>query len=112
MALVQAGILSSMRFLNLAKFKNVAAELGLDYIAPLSLESLLASKPDILLLGRLDDNTDSLAHQVLRHRAIDRYAALKQVKKIMIPDRYWSCAGPSSIAAASYLQKSLSSTAH
>jgi iron complex transport system substrate-binding protein len=88
-----------------AGLKNIAVELNLDYIAPLSLESLLASHPDVLLLGRLDDNTDSLAHQVLRHDAIDRYASLKQVQKIMVPDRYWSCAGPSSIAAASYLQQ-------
>jgi iron complex transport system substrate-binding protein len=88
-----------------AGLKNIAAELHLDYIAPLSLEALLASHPDVLLLGRLDDNTDSLAHQVLRHNAIDRYTALKQVTKVMVPDRYWSCAGPSSIAAASYLQQ-------
>ncbi|PHS71700.1 MAG: cobalamin/Fe3+-siderophore ABC transporter substrate-binding protein [Cycloclasticus sp.] len=88
-----------------AGLANIAAELNLDYIAPLSLESLLKSHPDILLLGELGDNTDSLAHQILRHDALDRYAALKEVRKIMIPDRYWSCAGPSSIAAASYLQQ-------
>lgn len=98
--------------LNLAGFSNIAAELKLDYVAPLSLESLLAAEPDVLLLGRLNDNTDSLAHQVLRHRAIDRYASLKQVRKIMIPDRYWSCAGPSSIAAASYLQQRLLNAAY
>ena len=91
--------------LNLAGFKNIAAELNIDHIAPLSLEALIASNPDILLLGQLDENTDSLAHQVLRHKAIDRYATLKQVTKIMVPDRYWSCAGPSSLAAAAYLQQ-------
>lgn len=91
-----------------AGLTNIAAELNLDYIAPLSLESLLESHPDVLLLGRLDDNTDSLAHQVLRHDAIERYTALKQVQKVMVPDRYWSCAGPSSVAAASYLQQKVS----
>lgn len=98
--------------LHIAGLSNVAAELNLDFIAPLSLESLLASKPDVLLLGRLNENTDSLAHQVLRHEAINRYAALKQVQKIMIPDRYWSCAGPSSIAAARYIQQNLLSKTH
>lgn len=98
--------------LHIAGLSNVAAELNLDFVAPLSLESLLASKPDVLLLGRLNENTDSLAHQVLRHEAINRYAALKQVQKIMIPDRYWSCAGPSSIAAARYLQQNLLSKTH
>jgi len=93
--------------LTMAGLRNIAAELNLDYVAPLSLESLLASKPDILLLGRSNKNTNSLAHQILQHQAIDRYAALKQVKRITIPDRYWSCAGPSSFAAASYLQQQL-----
>ena len=95
--------------LSIAGFVNIAAELNVDYVAPLSLELLLASKPDILILGQLDKNTDSLAHQVLRHEAIIQYSALKQVKKIRIPDRYWSCAGPSSLAAANYLQQNLSS---
>ena len=98
--------------LQMAGLINIAAELNLDFVAPLSLESLLASKPDVLLLGRLNENTDSLAHQVLRHEAINRYTALKQVKKITIPDRYWSCAGPSSFAAASYLQQQLLSNTH
>jgi len=93
--------------LRLAGLKNIAAETGMAYIAPLSLESLLASKPDVLLLGRLDANTDSLAHQVLQHDAIEKLSALEQVQKISVPDRYWSCAGPSSIAAASYIQQSI-----
>ncbi len=37
--------------LNLAGVINVAAELNVDFVSPLSLEQLLASKPDILLLG-------------------------------------------------------------
>ncbi|MBQ0724580.1 MAG: ABC transporter substrate-binding protein [Cycloclasticus sp.] len=98
--------------LDLAGLNNIAAELALDYVAPLSLESLIGSNPDILILGQLNDNTDSLAHQVLRHKAIHRYASLKQVQKIMIPDRYWSCAGPSSLAAAEYLQNNLTAVSH
>ncbi|MEW4982695.1 MAG: ABC transporter substrate-binding protein [Cycloclasticus sp.] len=98
--------------LNIAGLDNIASELNLDFVAPLSLESLLASKPDVLLLGRLNENTDSLAHQVLRHNAIQQYATLTQVQKIMIPDRYWSCAGPSSLAAASYLQQHLLGETH
>ena len=47
--------------LTMAGLRNIAAELNLDYVAPLSLESLLASKPDILLLGRSNKNTNSLA---------------------------------------------------
>jgi len=89
----------------LAGFKNIAAELNLDTIAPLSIESLLASEPDILIFGQLKENTDSLAHQVLRHRAIRRYATLQHVQKVVIPERYWSCAGPSTVAAITYLQQ-------
>jgi iron complex transport system substrate-binding protein len=93
--------------LRLAGLKNIAADMGMAYIAPLSLESLLVSNPDVLLLGRLDANTDSLAHQVLQHDAIEKLSALEHVQKISVPDRYWSCAGPSSIAAASYIQQKI-----
>jgi len=85
----------------------VAAELNVDFVSPLSLEQLLASKPDILLLGRHHKNTDSLAHQVLQHKALKQYTALNHVKRMMIPDRYWTCAGPSSITAAAYIQQNL-----
>ena len=93
--------------LTLAGVINVAAELNIDFVSPLSLEQLLASKPDILLLGRHNKNTDSLAHQVLQHKALKQYTALNHEKKIMVPDRYWTCAGPSSITAAAYIQQNL-----
>lgn len=91
--------------LRFAGFKNIAAEQGLDYIAPLSMEALIKAEPDVLILGRYQKNTDSMAHQVLKHRALQKFIRAKSVKTIAMPDRYWDCAGPSIVAAISHLQQ-------
>ena len=92
--------------LNVAGFTNIAAEEGLIGVAPFSLERLIASKPDALILGELTNNESSLAHRLLQHKAIKELLNVGQVEKILVPDRLWNCAGPSSIAAADYLIKS------
>jgi len=89
--------------LNLAGYSNIAAEYGLTTVAPFSLEKLLASRPEILIFGHFQDNQASLAHQLLQHTAIQTLITSHHVKTITMPDRYWNCAGPSSIAAAQYL---------
>jgi len=91
--------------LNVAGFSNIAAEEGLIGVAPFSLERLIASKPDALILGKLSDNELSLAHHLLQHKAIQKMTNVGQVKKIMVADRLWNCAGPSNIAAVEYLRK-------
>ncbi|ORU94129.1 MAG: hypothetical protein A6F72_08330 [Cycloclasticus sp. symbiont of Poecilosclerida sp. N] len=92
--------------LNLAGFKNIAADRGLNYIAPLSMEALIRAEPDVLILGRYQENTDAMAHQVLKHRALQRFIHINNVQTISMPDRYWDCAGPAIIKAISHLQKS------
>jgi iron complex transport system substrate-binding protein len=89
-----------------AGFNNIAAERGLDFIAPLSMEVLLAAQPEVLILGRYQENTDAMAHQVLQHRALQRYIVLNKIKTIAMPDRYWDCAGPSLVSAIAHLQES------
>lgn len=91
--------------LRFAGFKNIAAEQGLDYIAPLSMEALIKAEPDVLILGRYQKNTDSMAHQVLKHRALQKFIRAKSVKTIAMPDRYWDCAGPSIVTAIAHLQQ-------
>jgi len=91
--------------LNVAGFTNIAAEEGLIGVAPFSLERLVTSKPDVLILGELTNNESSLAHRLLQHKAIKEMINVGQVEKILVPDRLWNCAGPSSIAAANYLIK-------
>jgi len=88
----------------MAGFRNIAAEKGLDFIAPLSMEALLKAEPDVLILGRYQENTDSMAHQVLKHPALQGYIRSTQAQTITMPDRYWDCAGPSIVAAVEQLQ--------
>lgn len=90
--------------LRYAGFKNVAVEQGLDFIAPLSMESLIKAQPDVFILGRYQENTDSMAHQVLQHPALQSYIRSNHAKTIEMPDRYWDCAGPSLVAAIEQLQ--------
>lgn len=91
--------------LTLAGLRNIAAEKDLDYIAPLSMETLIQSKPDALILGRYQENTDSLAHQVLKHRALQTFIQKNDIKTIAMPDKYWDCAGPSIVSAIAHLQQ-------
>ncbi|ORU94490.1 MAG: hypothetical protein A6F70_08945 [Cycloclasticus sp. symbiont of Bathymodiolus heckerae] len=91
--------------LRLAGFKNIAAELGLDHIAPLSMEALIQAEPDVLILGRYRENTDSMAHQVLKHRALQKLITTKTAQTIDMPDRYWDCAGPAITSAIAHLQQ-------
>lgn len=93
--------------LQLAGYNNIAAEHGLNSIAPLGLETLLSSRPDVLILGQSLLNNASLAHQLLQHKAIKVLIDSQGVKTISVPERLWNCAGPSSIAAAKFLAKTL-----
>ncbi|HIF18795.1 MAG TPA: ABC transporter substrate-binding protein [Cycloclasticus sp.] len=88
----------------MAGFRNIAAEKGLDYVAPLSMEALLKAEPDVLILGRYQENTNSMAHQVLQHPALQAYIQSSQAITISMPDSYWDCAGPSIVAAVERLQ--------
>lgn len=90
--------------LRMAGFRNIAAEKGLDFVAPLSMEALLKAEPDVLILGRYQENTNSMAHQVLKHPALQGYIQSNKAKTITMPDRYWDCAGPSIVAAVEQLQ--------
>jgi iron complex transport system substrate-binding protein len=90
--------------LNLAGFTNIAADQGLDFVAPLSMEALLRAEPDVLILGRYQENADSMAHQVLRHPALQGYVQSSKAQTIAMADRYWDCAGPSIVAAVEQLQ--------
>ncbi|PCI65715.1 MAG: cobalamin/Fe3+-siderophore ABC transporter substrate-binding protein [Piscirickettsiaceae bacterium] len=90
--------------LSVAGFSNIAAEQGLDFVAPLSMETLLKAEPDVLILGRYQENTDSMAHQILKHPALQGHIQSSRAVTVTMPDRYWDCAGPSIVAAVEKLQ--------
>ena len=80
--------------LMLAGFNNLSAELQIREGGFLSIENLVMSKPDLIVFGDSRPDYPSLAHDLLKHRALQRYTHLDSShRSIMIPPRFWTCGG-------------------
>jgi iron complex transport system substrate-binding protein len=90
----------------LSGMHNVAAERGLDRWGSLSMEGLLRSSPELIVLTGYRSSQPSLANAVLEHPALERLAAARRA--ITIPSALWACGLPASVAAASLLQQAAS----
>lgn len=87
--------------MNLAGFRNLAAELGIVSYGTLSLESLVMAEPDVLVIDNLSSNRDSVAHQALRHPALKAQFDAAQVMEM--PSWLTACVGPPVAEAAERL---------
>ncbi len=74
-----------------AGFRTLGRELGLAGTSQLPLETLLAAKPDILILGR-DRDEPALATETFWHPALQRAFATRP--RISVPDHLWVCGTP------------------
>lgn len=78
--------------LRLSGYRNLAAELGIGSFGRLSLESVLAGQPDLLVL-----DGDANAHPARATEYVGHHALLALVGKARlasVPTRYSICAGP------------------
>jgi iron complex transport system substrate-binding protein len=89
--------------LTLAGFTNVAAERGLDRWGSLSMEALLRSSPEVIVLTGYRSTQPSLANAVLEHPALGRFGAAQRT--ITVHTALWACGLPGSIEAAALLQR-------
>jgi iron complex transport system substrate-binding protein len=89
--------------LALAGLRNVAAEQGLDRWGSLSMEALLTSAPDLVVLTGYRSSEPSLANAVLDHPALTRFGATRRTATV--PSALWSCGLPASLYAAAQLQR-------
>jgi iron complex transport system substrate-binding protein len=89
--------------LTLAGFRNVAAEQGLDRWGSLSMEALLRSAPDVIILTGYRSTQPSLANAVLEHPALAALGATQRT--VTVPTALWACGLPGSIEAAVLLQQ-------
>ena len=87
--------------LNLAGFRNLAAEMGIEGFQRISLERLIAAKPDILHIDDPVSRRDSLASAYIGHPALDQ--AVAQKDQVYIPERLRICAGPMVTEAIEYM---------
>jgi iron complex transport system substrate-binding protein len=91
--------------LALAGLHNVAAERGLDRWGSLSMEALLRSSPELVVLTGYRSTQPSLANAVLEHPALARLAATERT--VTVPSALWSCGVLGSVAAATLLREAL-----
>jgi iron complex transport system substrate-binding protein len=89
----------------LAGLRNVAAEQGLDRWGSLSMETLLRSKPDLLILSDYHAAHASLANVVLQHPALARLS--RDVRAVTVPGPTWACGLPQSLESAALLQRAV-----
>ena len=89
--------------LTLAGFTNVAAERGLDRWGSLSMEALLRSAPEVIVLTGYRSTQPSLANAVLEHPALERLGATQRT--VTVHTALWACGLPGSIEAAALLQR-------
>ncbi|HET7609422.1 MAG TPA: ABC transporter substrate-binding protein [Gammaproteobacteria bacterium] len=89
--------------LTLAGFRNVAAERGLDRWGSLSMEALLRSAPDVIVLTGYRSAQPSLANAVLEHPALAALGATQRT--VTVQTALWACGLPGSIEAAAMLQR-------
>lgn len=78
--------------LELAGYRNLAAELGISYFGNVSLETLILSNPDAVIFDENIPNQHSLAQRSVNHPALQQLLATKQHSGLATP--YWICPGP------------------
>jgi iron complex transport system substrate-binding protein len=89
--------------MTLAGVRNVAAEQGLDRWGSLSMEALLRSAPELIVLTGYRLAQPSIANAMLEHPALTRLRAERRTTTIS--SAYWSCGLPQSLESAALLQR-------
>jgi len=83
--------------MRIAGLENIAERYGIRDFRPLPLESLVASPPQVLLVGETSPNAPTQAERVVDHRAL-RSLDSRMAREIF-PVRQLYCAGPTMIDA-------------
>jgi iron complex transport system substrate-binding protein len=91
--------------MRLAGVRNAAAEQGLDRWGSLSMEGLVRSVPDLIVLTGYRAHQPSLANQVLVHPALARLMTTRPTT--MVPSALWACGLARSLESAELLQRAL-----
>ena len=78
--------------LRLSGYRNLAAELGIGSFGLVSLETVLAGQPDLLVLDGTANKNPARATEFVGHHAL--LALTGKAKLASVPTRYSICAGP------------------
>ncbi len=87
--------------LRLSGFRNLSAEMGIVGFKTISLEQVIAARPDFLQIDNHVFNRDSLASRYLGHPVLNKL--VNQKEHLLIPSRVRACAGPMVTEAIAYM---------
>lgn len=87
--------------LHLSGYRNLAAELGIPAYGRLPLESVLAGRPDVLVLDGNANANPARATEFVDHNAL--LALAGSTRLVSIPLKYTVCAGPENVEALKLL---------
>lgn len=87
--------------MELTGLQNIAARYGVETYRPLPLEVLVASPPDILLVGETSPGAPMKSERIVRHRALRALQA--QMTQSTFPAKLLYCAGPTMIESVATL---------
>lgn len=87
--------------LELAGYRNLAAEAGIQGSGNINLETLVKAQPDYLIIEDSTSNNNSMAQRFLKHPALKN--GLPNMQRIYVNPNLWTCGGPSMIDALEIL---------
>ncbi len=91
------------KIIELAGFEPYAADIGISYWAPLPLESVALSQPDIVIASFFGDSDVHVSHWSSgRHGIYTRL--MGDLPTIQLPSRYFSCGSTFAVDAAEYIR--------
>lgn len=108
-AVLQANLLTAGKgslmdgLLRLTGYRNLAADLGIADYGRFSLEAVLASRPDVVVLDAEANANPARATSFVDHPAIATLA--RHARILSLPMRYSICAGPESLDAMQKLRE-------
>ncbi|MFO1158410.1 MAG: ABC transporter substrate-binding protein [Reyranellaceae bacterium] len=83
--------------LRLTGFRNLAAELGIPAYGRWSLETVLAGRPDLLVLDADANTSPARATEFVEHAAVRGLTG--KARRVSVPMKYSICAGPENFEA-------------
>jgi iron complex transport system substrate-binding protein len=90
-----------------AGLRNISAELGVGKSGRLSLEQVVAARPNLFILGEFRPDHPSLAHLILRHPALrmdQDDPDDDNPGRVALPTHLWNCGGPQVLKAIDILK--------
>lgn len=108
-AVLHAGLLTAGKgsltdeLLGLTGYRNLATELGISDYGRLSLEALLAARPDVVVLDGASNDDPARATSFVDHPALRMLASRARI--VSVPIRYAICAGPENLDAMQILRE-------